>query len=145
MRHFFENIVQLFIKFTHSFVAIELLTFCTNAKQLFYCSRELSLFWLYKKILPTAGSSVHVQDVSRPLHGHTPIDFGKETGFGLPTTRAKNRNQNFGQFRGFKKKLCWDEVGRIQSSPLLLIHSTTAAQPPSFEHVVGLSSYVMKV
>ena len=48
-------------------------------------------------ILSTAGSSVHVQDVSRPLHGHTPIDFGKETGFGLPTTRAKNRNQNFGR------------------------------------------------
>ena len=25
----------------HSFVAIELLTFCKNAKKLFYCSREL--------------------------------------------------------------------------------------------------------
>ena len=52
--------------------------------------------------LHTAGSSVHAQDVSRPLHGHTPIDFGKETGFGLPTTRDKNRNQNFGQ-----KKHCY--------------------------------------
>ena len=34
VRHFvFENIVQLFIKFTHSFVAIELLNFCNNAKK----------------------------------------------------------------------------------------------------------------
>ena len=49
------------------------------------------------KVFLTAGSSVHVQDVSRLLHGHTPIDFGKETGFGLPTTRAKKRNQNFGR------------------------------------------------
>ena len=45
---FSKNIVQVFIKFTHSFVAIELLTFCKNAKKLFYCSRELSLFWLNK-------------------------------------------------------------------------------------------------
>ena len=30
---FFENIVQVFIKFTHSFVAIELLTFCKNSKK----------------------------------------------------------------------------------------------------------------
>ena len=29
---FFKNIAQLFIKFTHSFVAIELLTLCKNAK-----------------------------------------------------------------------------------------------------------------
>ena len=42
---FFKNIAQLFINFTRSFVAIELLTFCKNAKKLFYCSRELSLFW----------------------------------------------------------------------------------------------------
>ena len=48
--------------------------------------------------LHTAGSSIHVQDVSRPLHGHTPIDLGTETGFGLPTTGAKNRNQTFGRF-----------------------------------------------
>ena len=46
---FFKSIVQVFIKFTHSFVAIELLTFCKNAKKLFYCSRELSLFWLNKQ------------------------------------------------------------------------------------------------
>ena len=39
-----KNIAQVFIKFTHSFVAIELLTFCKNAKKLFYCSRELSVF-----------------------------------------------------------------------------------------------------
>ena len=44
-----------------------------------------------------AGSSVHVQDVSRPLHGHTPKNFRKDTVFGLPTTRAKNRNQNLGR------------------------------------------------
>ena len=43
-----RNIAQLFINFTHSFVAIELLTFCKNAKKRFYCSRELSLFWLNK-------------------------------------------------------------------------------------------------
>ena len=41
---FFKNIAQFFIKSAHSFVAIELLTFCTNAKKLFYCSRELSVF-----------------------------------------------------------------------------------------------------
>ena len=35
---------RYFIKITHSFVAIELLTFCKNAKKLFYCSRELSVF-----------------------------------------------------------------------------------------------------
>ena len=45
---FSKNIAQVFIKFMHSFVAIELLTFCKNAKKLFYCSRELSLFWLNK-------------------------------------------------------------------------------------------------
>ena len=45
---FFKNIVQLFINFTHSFAAIELLTFCKNAKKLYYCSGELSLFWLNK-------------------------------------------------------------------------------------------------
>ena len=44
---FFKNILQLFIKFPHSFVTIELLTFCKNAKNN-YCSRELSLFWLNK-------------------------------------------------------------------------------------------------
>ena len=43
---FFPKIfLQLYINFTHSFVAIELLTFCKNAKKLFCCSRELSLFW----------------------------------------------------------------------------------------------------
>ena len=45
---FFKNIAQLYINFIHSFVAIELLTFCKNAKELFYCSRELSLFWQNK-------------------------------------------------------------------------------------------------
>ena len=39
-----KNIVQVFIKSTHSFVAVELLTFCKNAKKLFYCSRKLSIF-----------------------------------------------------------------------------------------------------
>ena len=44
-----QNILlQLFIKVTRSFVAIELFTFCKNAKFIFYCSRELSLFWLDK-------------------------------------------------------------------------------------------------
>ena len=33
VHHFFKNIVQLFIKFTHRFVALELLTFCKNAKK----------------------------------------------------------------------------------------------------------------
>ena len=48
VRHFcFKNIAQLFIKFTNSFVAIELLTFCNNEKKLFYCSRELSVFRTY--------------------------------------------------------------------------------------------------
>ena len=31
---FFKNIAQLFIKFTHSSVAIELLTFCKNAQKI---------------------------------------------------------------------------------------------------------------
>ena len=45
VHHFFlKNIAQVFIKFTHSLVAIESLTFCKNAKKLFYCSRELSVF-----------------------------------------------------------------------------------------------------
>ena len=44
---FFKNIVQLFIKFRHIFVAIKSLTFCKNAKKLFYCSRELSVFGLF--------------------------------------------------------------------------------------------------
>ena len=35
---------RLLIKFTHSFVAIELLTVCNNAKNIFYCSREFSVF-----------------------------------------------------------------------------------------------------
>ena len=43
--NFFQNILQLYINLTHSFVAIELLTFCKDAKKLFYSSRELSLFW----------------------------------------------------------------------------------------------------
>ena len=42
---FLKNNLQLYINFTHSFVAIELLTFCKIPKKLFYCSRELSLFW----------------------------------------------------------------------------------------------------
>ena len=45
---FFKNIVQFFINLTHISLAIELLTFCKNAKKQFYCSRELSLFWLNK-------------------------------------------------------------------------------------------------
>ena len=66
-------------------------------------------WWYFKPlsmlILPdTAGSSVHVQDVSRPLHGHTHIEFGKDTVFGLPTTRAKNLNQNFDPFLNFQKR-----------------------------------------
>ena len=42
------SILCLFIKITHGFLAIELLTFFKNARFHFYCSRELSLFWLYK-------------------------------------------------------------------------------------------------
>ena len=44
----FQKNLQLFIKITPSFVAIELLTFIKNAKFHFYCSRELSVFWLNK-------------------------------------------------------------------------------------------------
>ena len=42
---FFKYSLQLFINFTPSFVAIELLTFCKNAKNYFIASRKLSLFW----------------------------------------------------------------------------------------------------
>ena len=41
---YFKYNLRLFIKNMHSFVAIELLTFSKNAKKLFYCSRELSVF-----------------------------------------------------------------------------------------------------
>ena len=45
VHHFFlKNIAQVFIKYTHSFVSIELLTFFKNAKKLFYCPKELSVF-----------------------------------------------------------------------------------------------------
>ena len=45
VRYFvFKNTEQVYIHFTHSFLPIELLTFCKNAKKLFYCSRDLSLF-----------------------------------------------------------------------------------------------------
>ena len=39
----FKNIVQVFINFTHSFVAIELLTFCKNAKKYLLIKRALTI------------------------------------------------------------------------------------------------------
>ena len=45
---YFKNILQIFIKVTHSFVAIELLTCFNNTEFNFYSSRELSVFWLNK-------------------------------------------------------------------------------------------------
>ena len=44
----FQIYSQLFIKVTRNFVAIELLTFSKRLKFHFYCSRELSVFWLNK-------------------------------------------------------------------------------------------------
>ena len=41
---YFKNILRLFIKFTHSFVAIELLTFCKNAKKLFIAQMSSQYF-----------------------------------------------------------------------------------------------------
>ena len=41
-------ILRLFSKVTLSFVAIEILTFFKHKKLHFYCSRELSVFWLQK-------------------------------------------------------------------------------------------------
>ena len=43
-KKYFQNILQLLIKFTHSFVAIELLTFCKNAKmqKTYFIARESS-------------------------------------------------------------------------------------------------------
>ena len=43
MQHFFKNIVQVFIKFTHSFVAIELLNFCKNGKTILLLGRALTI------------------------------------------------------------------------------------------------------
>ena len=40
---FLKNILQLFINFTHSFVAIELLTFCKNAKTILLLERALTI------------------------------------------------------------------------------------------------------
>ena len=49
MHHFlFKNIVQVFIKFTHSFVAIELLTFCKNAKN-YFIAQESSRYSVRKQ------------------------------------------------------------------------------------------------
>ena len=49
----FQKYFTRFFKIvTHSFVAIELLTFFNNAKFHFYCSIDLSLFWLHKWYSP---------------------------------------------------------------------------------------------
>ena len=50
----FQKYFTRFFKIvTHSFVAIELLTFFNNAKFHFYCSIDLSLFWLHKWYSPS--------------------------------------------------------------------------------------------
>ena len=41
-----KNIAQLFIKFTHRFVAIELLTFCKNAKTILLLKRALGISYV---------------------------------------------------------------------------------------------------
>ena len=48
---FFKNIAQLFIKFTHSFVAIELLTFCKNEKMQknYFIAQESSRYFVRKQ------------------------------------------------------------------------------------------------
>ena len=44
-----SNIVQVFIEFTHSFVAIELLTFCNNAKKsILFLKRALGIPYVYR-------------------------------------------------------------------------------------------------
>ena len=48
---FFKNIPQLFINFTHSFVAIELLTFCKNAEKKTILLLERALTILAKEII----------------------------------------------------------------------------------------------
>ena len=45
---FFKNSVQVFIKFTHSFVAIELLNFCKNAKN-YFIAQESSRYSVRKQ------------------------------------------------------------------------------------------------
>ena len=42
---FFFNILQLFIKFTHSFVAIELLTLCKKCKKNYFITQESSHYF----------------------------------------------------------------------------------------------------
>ena len=44
----FQRYLRLSRKFAHSFVAIELLIFFKNEKFHYYCSREMSIFWLNK-------------------------------------------------------------------------------------------------
>ena len=44
----FKNMSQLFIKFTHSFVAIELLNFCKNAKK-YFIAQESSQYSVRKQ------------------------------------------------------------------------------------------------
>ena len=68
-------ISQLFIKVTRSFVAIKLLTFCKNIKKLFYCSRELSLFWLIKSYYLSRMGSIknHFQHSSKHIICHFSI------------------------------------------------------------------------
>ena len=50
VRHFFsKNIAQLFIKFTHSFVAIELINFLQKCKKTFLLALQKDLAELFQK------------------------------------------------------------------------------------------------
>ena len=48
LKEYFKNILRLFIKFTHSFVAIELLTFLKNAKN-YFITQESSWYSVRKQ------------------------------------------------------------------------------------------------
>ena len=57
MRRFFQNIAHLFIKSTHSFVAIKLLNFCKKEKTILMLNRPLTI--LAKQILFLMQKGVH--------------------------------------------------------------------------------------
>ena len=50
-KKYFQNMSRLLIKFTHSFVAIELLTFCNNAKMQknYFIAQESSRYSVRKQ------------------------------------------------------------------------------------------------
>ena len=66
MQHIFKNTVQVFIKLTHSFVAIKLLNFCKNAKKNYFIAQESSHYFGQINNIPyeNRGTSKKIQHSS---------------------------------------------------------------------------------